>query len=156
LFRYFAKYWKNEYRSKKFGVNVAFFSGNKIFALQGSGVLFVSKNLHAKIKNFFSESQNTSKIFEIESLNILGILSLGGGIDFINSIGVENIHSYLIDLTQYLILKLKELENINFLPGYHQFRCVDGYGILSFSLENLSSKEIKFLLNDFEIDVRTG
>ncbi len=129
----------------------AFFSANKIFGLNGCGVLFISKNVSKKIKI------NFTKIREIErNISWLSLLSLFYGIKFVQEIGIRSIHHQLINLTQYAISKLRKIKKINFLPGPAFAECITGYGILSFYISNRASIDILPLLEENKIIVRLG
>lgn len=89
-------------------------------------------------------------------MNYAGILSLGKAIDFISELGIENIHAHLIDLTQYLLGKLREIKGIEFSKGANFWKCHDGFGIVSFNLNGFSSADVGFVLGEKGILVRAG
>jgi cysteine desulfurase / selenocysteine lyase len=152
------------------GVDSLYFSGHKMFAQNGIGILWINKKIHNQISPFmvggnsavhidFKKLKILTKfmpgILEAGTPNISGIISLGASIDFINSVGIENIGSYIFHLTRYLVEKLMTLDNIVFLPGPAIARC-EGYGIVTFRITNHSASDVGFLLDDNNIFVRTG
>ena len=94
------------------------FSGHKMLGPTGIGVLYGKYNLLDKTSPInFGGGMNTSfeanGEFEYKSLptrleagtqNIEGVLGLGTAIDYLNSIGMENIHKYELELRKYLII----------------------------------------------------
>lgn len=158
---------------QKLGMDFVSFSGHKMFASTGIGVLWVNPRIHSQL-NPFKVGGNTSDnidwinkeikcppmpyLLESGTPNIAGIISLGKAIDFIEGVNVNNIHVQLAELTQYLLDKLKNCRlDIEFLPGMaHCTKCSGGYGIVSFRVNGFDSNDIGFLLSDSNIFVRTG
>ncbi len=131
---------------KELGIDALVFAGHKFFALEGVGILY----LNQKAQKILS-----IKEFDLGTLPITGIVSLDLAVDFINQIGIENIHKQNIYLTQYLLSKLKNIEKIEFLPGVANARCATGYGIISFKINGLSSDDLSFILDAENIQVRS-
>lgn len=132
---------------QELGVDAMVFSGHKMFALEGVGILYLSKRM---------QDNRTMNEFELGTLPIAGIVSLGKAIEFVNQIGIEQIHQYCMNLTQYLLAQLSKLQKIEFLPGPANIRCASGYGILSFRVKGLSSEDLSFVLDSHNICVRSG
>ncbi len=127
-------------------VDFCFFSGHKMFALTGIGVLYV------KEQNFnLLQNQN----FNFGTLNTIGILSLRSAINYINTIGIENITQHIYDLTRYLYDKLKAV-GVIFNKGIDRCFCAVGYGIVSFKMKNIPTTDLIQILNDYNIVVRGG
>jgi cysteine desulfurase/selenocysteine lyase len=147
-------------------VDFVSFSGHKMFALNGSGVLWVNQRVHHELHSVFvggmgegSNKKNKlsmAELFEAGTLNIPAIMTLGAAIKFINSITIAAMHTYISDLTQYLLTELKTVPRINFLPGAFYWACICGFGIISFTIEGIPANEVGFLLNEYNIAVRTG
>lgn len=134
---------------KKLNIDASFFSTNKIFGLNGSGILFISKNLQKYLE--ISEEE----IIALErNVSLLSLISLKKGLEFIDEIGIKNINSYLTNLTQYLLFNLRKFNFIDFLPGVAFTKCATGYGILSFTLKKYKPIDILPLLESQKIIVR--
>ena len=123
-------------------VDYLYFSGHKMFAPTGVGVLY------AKNCNYQDYEEGTP--------NILGIIGLGCAIDYINSIGIRNIENYIYHLTRYLYDQLLTLNGIEFNKGIDTTKQNIGYGIISFKHKTISSEEINELLNYYKIYVRSN
>lgn len=125
---------------KDLDIDYMYFSGHKMFATTGIGILY------SKAGNY--------KDYEKGTPNILGIISLGSAIEYINKIGISNIEDYIYKLTRYLYDELLNINDIIFNKGISTCKCLLGYGIISFRLNDLSSDELNDILNDYKIYVR--
>lgn len=154
---------------QQLGADTLSFSGHKMFAIQGVGSTFISKKLHkfmepifvgggngVKLHNNEVKITNFSQAYEAGTENYAGILTMGKAIEFIEQIGIENIHIHLSELTQYLLKELRQLPKIKFVYGPNFWSCADGSGILSFKIDGLSAGEVGFILAENGILVRTG
>lgn len=153
-------------------LNVDFlsFSGHKMFASNGVGVLYVRKRLLKQLApvtvgggmhplqsaDFDLPRTSAAALLEAGTQNIPAILSLGAALDFIESIGLKQIDDRLSALTRYLYGKLKALPGIEFSPGVDRCGCHRGFGIVSFRFEQAATSDIAFLLDAENILVRTG
>lgn len=87
--------------------------------------------------------------------NVSGIISMRAAIEYIEEIGIEKIRERNLELTRYLIEKLEG--KVKFEKGPYYANCDDvGYGIISFSIENLPAKDIGFILDSSGIYIRDG
>lgn len=127
---------------KELDIDYLYFSGHKMFAPTGIGILYTKNGEYKKI------DEGTP--------NILGIIGLGSAIDFINSIGIDNIEDYIYSLTRYLYDNLLSIDGIEFNKGIHTCKCKLGYGIISFKHNKIFSEEINEILNYYRIYVRSN
>jgi Selenocysteine lyase len=146
------------------------FSGHKMFAGNGVGVLFAKKERHAEIISFRSggrmssigtdiDDQSRNRfINKIESgtANIPSIASLSASVEFIESIGIKDIREHVSELTKYLVEGLSSLPGIVFGPGPVTCGCPGGFGIVSFNFEFASSFDVAAALANENIHVRSG
>lgn len=157
---------------QQLGVDFLAFSGHKMFASTGVGVLWVdqrwhnqlrpslvgggsgSSSIHPETHDFVSATM--PDLLEAGTQNIAGILSLGAAIAFLQSIGMETIHTYISALTGYLVSQLQTLDHLVFVPRKRFREATNGYGLVSFRFEGLSSNEVGSLLEQEHIFVRTG
>ena len=128
--------------TKELNVDYLYFSGHKMFAPTGIGILYTKNQEYKEI--------------EEGTPNVLGIIGLGSAIDFINSIGIRNIEDYIYNLTRYLYDNLLSIDGIEFNKGIHTCKCKLGYGIISFKHNKLSSEEINEILNYYKIYIRSN
>jgi len=92
--------------------------------------------------------------FEAGTLNNTGILSLGAGIDFINSCSVCNIYNHELTLAEFLYNELKKNENVQlYTPKPQKDKTV---GIISFNYSDWSSEKTASLLAEYGVCTRAG
>ena len=88
--------------------------------------------------------------FEAGTLNLSGIIGFKAAIDFINEIGIDNIHQHDIELTRYAIEEMKKLDNV-IVYNQNSFN-----GIVSFNVKGVFAQDEATLLNSKGIAVRSG
>ncbi len=157
---------------QQLGVDFLAFSGHKMFASTGIGVLWVDSQWHSQLRpSLVGGGSGSSTIqrdtddfvsagmpdlLEAGTQNIAGILSLGAATTFLQSLGMETIHAYLSALTTYLVTQLQTLDHLVFVPRQRFRDTTHGYGLVSFRFEGLSSNEVGSVLEQEQIFVRTG
>ena len=147
------------------------FSGHKMFAANGVGVLWVAPELRSTMQpisvggGMMPEGDASELKLRTTSLaarleagtqNIPSILSMVPAIDFIESIGLEAVEDQLRHLTKYLYAGLSGLPGIDFAPGVDRCGCHRGTGIISFRFEQAATSDLAFLLDSQNILVRSG
>ena len=140
------------------------FSGHKMCGPTGIGVLYAKKELLEKLEplktgggmNNDFESDKTYRYKEIPyrleagTPNIEGVIGLGSAIDYINSIGIDNIEKYVIELRSYAIEKLNKLDNIEIYN-----KDIKSSTIV-FNVKGVHSQDTATYLNKHGICVRAG
>ena len=146
--------------------NVSFlaFSAHKMLGPTGVGGLYGKYELLDKLvpteygggMNAFFESSGEVEYKELPerleagTQNIAGVIGMGSAIDYINNIGIENIHNYEMKLKKYAI---KKLENIKDLTIYNKN---SQSGIIVFNIDKIFSQDLAVYLNHYKICVRSG
>ncbi|MBS3071301.1 SufS family cysteine desulfurase [Candidatus Pacearchaeota archaeon] len=149
---------------KKLDCDFLVFSGHKMLGPTGVGILYGKKELLEKMKPFNfgggmikkvtlkdAEWANTPYKFEAGTQNIVEVIALSEAIKYIENIGLENIHEWEEELTDYVIKKMREIPEIEI---YHPKE--KSAGIISFNLSGVHPHDIASLLNDYKICVRAG
>ena len=88
--------------------------------------------------------------FEAGTQNIAAILGFKAAVDFINSVGIEEIHMHDAALISYCKEKLKNYEKIEILNPLSE------NGILTFNIKGVFSQDEATLLNYKGIAIRSG
>lgn len=91
--------------------------------------------------------------FESGTPNIMGILGLSAGIDFIKKIGIDNIYKNEMKLIKRLYYSLRNNSNVQLYIDLEKYRCVP---ILSFNVNGCHSEEIAYQLSQKSICTRAG
>lgn len=152
------------------GADFVSFSGHKMFAPEGIGILWVRENLHGSLSSvkvgggggsmdetrLRLDARPMPYLLEAGTYNATGIVGLGAAIQFINDIRIEDIARHTNTLTRTLIDKLRKVERIELLPGVADSPCLGGFGIVSFRLHDMASQEAGFILAEHGMLVRTG
>ena len=89
--------------------------------------------------------------FEAGTSNISGVISLGKAIEYLNSIGIEEVKKHESMLMKYAFDQLNNLNGLT-IYGNAPNRC----GIISFNLENIHHYDAVMILDKMGIAVRSG
>ncbi len=141
------------------------FSGHKMYAPMGTGILYGKEEILRKIQPFhgggemiatcsFEETTYADLPFKFEAgtPNVGGNIALGAAIDFMESVGQENIQTHESALLDYAQKKLLEIEGLR-IYGEKANRT----GVVSFNLEGVGiASDVGMILDKLGIAVRTG
>ncbi len=140
------------------------FSGHKIYASTGIGVLYGKKRWLEAMPPYQSgggmiESVNIGKTsyagppmkFEPGTANVAGAVSLKRAVDYVEEKGLEQIAAHEEKLLSVLVERLKKCEGVTiYAPSAN--RC----GVLSFNLDGIHPFDAGMILDKMGIAVRTG
>ena len=148
---------------KKLNADFLVFSGHKIFASTGIGIIYGKKQILEKLPAFQfggdmikevsleeSSYELPPKKFEAGTPNISGAISLGNAVEYINKIGINKIEKYENELTTYTIKELKKIPKIIIYESENQGP------IISFNLDNIHPHDIASILSYENIAIRAG
>jgi len=151
---------------KSLGCDFYSFSGHKMCAPSGIGVLYVKKQLLDDLEPFLYGGGmiDTVKIasstftvspqkFEAGTPNIMGAIALGTAIDYLSEIGMDNIRNHEIELLEYAIKKLQQIEGLNILGPLDS---KNRTGLISFTINGIHAHDIAAVLNTLGVAVRSG
>jgi|SRR3989339_938828 len=151
---------------KAFDCDVLYFSGHKMFAPTGVGVLWVRHVLLEKFKPVSFGGHMIAHVekgkakwapiperFEPGTKNIAGVIGLGVAIDYLNTLGIENIHEYVTGLTQYAIAQLETIPGVQVLAEHDTAKNI---GIVSFICDFAHPHDIAEVLGRERVAVRPG
>ncbi|RTL59036.1 MAG: cysteine desulfurase [Sphingobacteriales bacterium] len=140
------------------------FSGHKVFGPTGIGVLYGKEELLNEIQPWqgggnmikdvtFEHTQfhNAPSRFEAGTGNIADAVGLGAALDYVNKLGIDNIHLYEHQLLLYATKLMKEVPGLRLVGT-----ATDKASVLSFTLKGFSNDEVGKALNKEGIAVRTG
>ena len=148
---------------KDLGCDFLSFTGHKMLAPTGVGVLYGKFELLQKMypQNFggemidlveFEESTYKDAPFKHEAGTpvIAGAISLGAAIEYLEKIGLYNIHNHEMSLRRLAISELKNIEGIKIFNEHAET------GIISFNLEGVHPHDMATVYDSEGVCVRAG
>ena len=142
------------------------FSGHKMLAPLGIGVLYGKKELLQKMKPFlmggdmieYVYEQKTTfaplpNKFEAGTQNVEGVIGLGAAIYYINEIGYDKIAEVEKELTEYAREKLSKLD---YLDLYLTPNKENHSSVFSFNIKGVHPHDVASILDTENVYVRSG
>lgn len=142
------------------------FSGHKMFAPLGIGVLYGKKELLNKMTPFlmggdmieYVYEQNTTfaplpNKFEAGTQNVEGVIGLGAAIDYIEKIGYKEIQNVEEAITKYAV---NELSKLDFLELYITPHLENHSSVISFNIKGVHPHDVASILDSNGVCVRSG
>ncbi|MBI4095462.1 MAG: cysteine desulfurase [DPANN group archaeon] len=142
------------------------FSGHKLLAPTGIGVLFGKKEILDKMQPFLYGGHMIKKVtkesstfmdaperFEAGTANFAGAVALGAAIDYLEKIGMENVREHEKELTRYALEKLSKIKDIEIYgPKNAEIRG----GVISFNIKGAHPHDVAQILDSEGIAIRSG
>ncbi len=141
------------------------FSGHKMYAPMGTGILYGKENILSKMNPFHGGGEMIATCsfekttyadlpfkFEAGTPNVGGNIALGAAIDFMNSIGHESIKKHEDALVSYAKEQLSLLNGITIYG-----KNAPTAGLVSFNLQGIGiASDVGMILDKLGVAVRTG
>ncbi len=145
------------------GIDFLAFSGHKVYATTGIGVLWGRADLLNElppwrgggemIKEVTFEKTTYNELpfkFEAGTPNIEGAIALGAAFDFIEETGMDFIQQHEREIIRSAAAALESI------PGIRLYGPADRSGALSFNVEGIHHYDLGTLLDQMGVAVRTG
>ena len=140
------------------------FSAHKMCGPGGVGILYGKKELLDQMEPVFYGGDMNARFdkegnvilkespikFEAGTPNIEGVIGTGAAIEYLLSIGMDNIHAYEAELRAYAIEKLSQLDNIEIYNPDNK------YGPIDFNAKGVFAQDAAGFLASKNIAVRSG
>lgn len=140
------------------------FSGHKVFAPTGIGVLFGKSEVLDSMPPWQGGGNMIEDVtfektvyqpapfrFEAGTGNIADAVGLGAAIDYLNQIGMQNVADYEHSLLEYGISQLQRVPGLRLIGT-----AKEKAGVLSFVLDGFKTEDVGRFLNQEGIAVRSG
>ena len=140
------------------------FSGHKIFAPTGVGILYVKEDRFPEMKpyqgggdmikevSFEKTTYNTHPHkFEAGTPNIAGVIGLNEALKYVNKIGIDKIAIIENELLKYALEKISEIDKLKVFGN-----AKDKASVISFTVEGIHPFDLGTLLDQLGIAIRTG
>ena len=148
------------------GVDFLAFSGHKMYAPMGIGVLYGREELLEKMPPFLYGGEMIELVtrenatyaelphkFEAGTVNVGGAVGLHAAIEYIREIGFETIMSREDELTERAFEKMKSLPYVHILGSD---KAKDHHGIISFTIDGVHPHDAAAVFDADGIDIRAG
>jgi cysteine desulfurase/selenocysteine lyase len=148
------------------------FSGHKMLGPTGIGVLYGKKEVLEKMSPFQGGGEMIREVaynqrkekcgivwnelpwkFEAGTPNIEGAIGLGAAVNYLDGIGMDNVLDHEKQLAKYA---LKRMQKNNKVVIHGPENLSEKLGIISFSIEGLSSHDVALLFDNYGVMMRSG
>lgn len=140
------------------------FSGHKMCGPTGTGILYGKEEWLNKLPPYQGGGEMIKEVtfekttyadlphkFEAGTPNIAGGIVLGTAIDYLNSVGFENIQTYEHELLEHATKRLSEIEGIR-IYGTGKNKA----SVISFNIDGIHPYDVGSIVDKLGIAVRTG
>ncbi|MFI3292570.1 MAG: cysteine desulfurase [Rikenellaceae bacterium] len=140
------------------------FSGHKLYAPTGIGVLYGKREILESMPPFLSGGDMVDRVsfakttyaplplkFEAGTSNYIGAIGLGEAVKFLNTIDLEAVEAHETELLNYATSKLSAIDGLRIYgtqPGKS--------AIVSFNVEGVHPYDLGMILDKLGIAIRTG
>lgn len=148
------------------GCDFYVFSGHKMYGPTGIGVFWGKKELLEQMPPYQTGGEMNKTVsldsatwndlpwkFEAGTPNIAGAIGLGAAVDYINSLGIDQIMNHESGIMNYAIERLVEIPSLNL---YGSKSDSDRLGIFSFLIKGKDPVKLAEYLDQKNISIRSG
>ena len=149
---------------KKINADFYCFSGHKIYAPSGIGILYGKKKLLDEMlpyqgggdmiksvtfeKTIYNDVPNK---FEAGTPNISGAIALGTAIDYITNLGIKNIVKHETELLEYATEQISKINGVKIIGNAE-----NKASVLSFVIENVHPHDVGTIMDAEGVAIRAG
>lgn len=143
------------------------FSGHKMYAPMGVGVLYGKSKLLNSMPPFLTGGDMIIAVHEQESSfakapsgfeagtqDVGGVAGLSAAIDYINSIGLDKIEKHELKLTKYAMEKFKQLDYVKVYGNTSNIELRNG--IISFNIGDIHPHDVATIMDLSGVTIRAG
>ena len=149
---------------KKINADFYCFSGHKIYAPSGIGILYGKKKLLDEMlpyqgggdmiksvtfeKTIYNDVPNK---FEAGTPNISGAIALGVAIDYITNLGIKNIAKHETELLEYATEEINKINGVRIIGNAE-----NKASVLSFVIDNVHPHDVGTIMDAEGVAIRAG
>lgn len=151
---------------QEIGCDFLSFSGHKMMGPTGIGALYGRRNLLERMQPFLTGGEMVLQVtyesaswaglpwkFEAGTPNIADSIGMGAAVDYLSSVGMDNVREHEKRITKYALTCFEEIEEVDvFGPGDPDLRG----GVISFHTSEIHPHDLGTYLDQHGIAVRTG
>jgi cysteine desulfurase/selenocysteine lyase len=151
---------------KKLDVDFIAFSGHKMLGPTGIGILWGRHSLLEEMSPFLFGGSMIDSVsmedatwaelprkFEAGVPNMAQAVGLSKAVEYINEIGISNIHDHETELTKALLDGLAHMQGVKVIGPIDM---IDRGGVVSFTVDGVHPHDVGQVLDQYGIAVRTG
>jgi cysteine desulfurase/selenocysteine lyase len=140
------------------------FSGHKMLGPTGIGVLYGKVDILDSIPPYMGGGEMINEVqlesatyrelpgkFEAGTPNVAGAIGLGAAIDYLNRVGLDNIHEHELSLVRYTVGALKDLNDVDVYGPFPERG-----GLVAFNLKGIHPHDVSTILDEDAIAIRAG
>lgn len=144
----------------------AVFSGHKMLAPLGIGVLYGKREILNKMEPFIMGGDMIEYVyeqyttfaplpnkFEAGTQNVEGVVGLGAAIEYIKNIGYKTIHELEEEV---LLYARQEVSKLEYLDLYLTPNIKNHSGVISFNIKGVHPHDVASILDSYGVCVRSG
>jgi len=151
---------------RKMNVDFLAFSGHKMLGPTGMGVLYVSQDVVDELGEFMiggetvvNSTYDSYKLekppmrFEAGLQNYAGAIGLAAAAEYLEKVGLDNIHKHELELTARLTEGIENIPGISFIGPAAELRG----GVTSFNVKGIDAHTIAVMLDELaNVAIRSG
>ena len=148
------------------GADFMVFSGHKALGPTGIGVLYGRADLLSEMEPFLYGGSMIESVtmtdatwapapkrFEAGVPNMAQAVGLAAGLDYLSEVGLANIHSWELLLTEYALAGLQGIEGVTVVGPQG---IANRGGVISFTVDGLHPHDVGQVMDQYGVAVRTG
>ena len=149
---------------QKLDADFLVFSGHKMLAPLGIGVLYAKSEILEEMKPFlfggdmieyvYEQNATFAEVptkYEAGTQNVEGAVGLSAAIDYLNNIGMDKVQTIEKELTKYALEELQKLAFVT-IYGFSNKQA----GVISFNVGGVHSHDVASVLDSENVCVRSG
>lgn len=150
----------------KLGVDFFAFSGHKMLGPMGIGVLWGRREILESMPPFLSGGGMISEVtkegsswaelpekFEAGTPDVAGAVGLSVAIDYLEKLGMENVRKHDMDIVEYSLSRLGEVESIRIIGSTDMTK---RSGSVSFEYRGVHAHDVATIIDSEGVAVRSG
>lgn len=151
---------------RDWGADFVAFSSHKMLGPTGVGVLWGKMELLEALRPYQYGGEMIAEVqvkhtifkkppykFEAGTPHIAGVIGLGAAVDYLTSIGMEQVRRHEEEITDYA---LKALARVNGITVYGPAKAKDRGGVIAFTMKGVHAHDIAQLLDVDNVCIRAG
>ena len=148
------------------GADFMVFSGHKALGPTGIGVLYGRADLLSEMEPFLYGGSMIESVtmtdatwapapkrFEAGVPNMAQAVGLAAALDYLSEVGLANIHSWELQLTEYALAGLQGIEGVTIVGPQG---IANRGGVISFTVDGLHPHDVGQVMDQYGVAVRTG